>query len=135
VGVDQCKRLHLAIYKAHPGAAVVAFILLVFWVAISCSRNSTAVKPDADHAEHYLGTWELTDPVSRDRAGISFLMIARETVDGSGYVVSSGRSREVFRLRDGRLIHDTVTILYNDTRDTISHSNFGELIRQSPDQR
>lgn len=134
----ECKRLHLGAFPARsslllrvtPAAALVAFALLVFWIAASCSQRSTPTKPEAERADQYVGTWEIADPGARVREGVSFLMIARESADGNGYVVASEHDREVFRLRDGRLIHDTITILYDDTRDRISHSGLGELIRK-----
>lgn len=88
------------------------------------------VKAVAEQPDRYLGTWQITDPSTRRKQGISFLMIAHDAPASSNYVVESARDREVFRYRDGRLINDTVTILYDSTRDTIRHSNFGELARK-----
>jgi hypothetical protein len=129
----ECKRLHFLFTSApkiHPGLLLAALALLTCWLVASFREGGSPAKPESDHADHYLGTWEITEPGARVRDGISYLMIAREPADGRGYVVSSERTKEVFRLRDGRLIHDTVTILYDDARDRISHSGLGELARK-----
>jgi hypothetical protein len=134
--VIQCKRLHLAEIKVFPLAVltVLALILLVgLWFGnaylkptpIAAPVNVTASQPD-----RYLGTWEVTDPGTRRRQGISFLLIAQDGGANDDYLVESANKREVFRYRDGRLINDTVTILYDNSRDTIRHSNLGELERK-----
>jgi hypothetical protein len=108
--------------------ALAAFLLLLIWCAVSCTRNAA----ETAEPERYVGTWEIKDMRTRNQEGISFLMIERDgnTEAGSNFVVATERGREVFRFRDGRLIHDTVTILYDDARDTIRHSSLGELIRK-----
>jgi len=137
MAVEQCKRLHQAQFRVSPltGLATIAAILVCILAyqarsnrpspQITGTPGATSQQPD-----QYVGTWQIIDPTIRQKQGVSFLMIARDGGNVGDYLVESARHREVFRFRDGRLIHDTVTILYDDARDTIMHSNLGELSRK-----
>ena len=139
MAVEQCKRLHQAQFRVSPltalaGLAALLFLVLGYelWTSHPPPESLPAAQLSnpTQLSDLYVGTWQIMDPTIRQKQGVSFLMIARDHGNGGEYLVESARNREVFRFRDGRLIHDTVTILYNDARDTIRHSNLGEMSRK-----
>jgi len=129
MSVVGCKRLHFPPFQASTGLALTAFLLWMLWFAVSCSKTSH--RTEREQADSYVGTWELAEPLKQaHQGGISFLMIGRESTAEENFVVVAGQRREIFRMQEGRLIHDTVTILYDDARDTLQHSALGELTRK-----